>query len=99
MIAKAALEPLTVSENTPYICLRLMEGADITTRSLKTAASSVEEMIEKYYASHIKTNLDAAAINIMQPKAKAKKEEQPSEKPYGNKTEVYVPQPSDKSYT
>jgi hypothetical protein len=29
-------------------------------------------MIEKYYASHIKTNLDAAAINIMRPKPKTK---------------------------
>jgi hypothetical protein len=26
------------------------------------------EMIEKYYAAHIKTNLDAASINIMRPK-------------------------------
>jgi hypothetical protein len=28
------------------------------------------EMIEKYYAAHFKTNLDAAAINIMRPKPK-----------------------------
>ncbi len=27
-------------------------------------------MIEKYYAAHIKTNLDTAAINIMRPKPK-----------------------------
>jgi hypothetical protein len=27
-------------------------------------------MIEKYYAAHIKTNLDAAAINVMRPKPK-----------------------------
>ncbi len=33
-------------------------------------------MIEKYYASQIKTNLDAAAINIMRPKPK-KKEDRP----------------------
>jgi hypothetical protein len=26
------------------------------------------EMIEKYYAAHIKTNLDAVAINVMRPK-------------------------------
>ena len=25
-------------------------------------------MIEKYYAAHIKTSLDAAAINVMRPK-------------------------------
>ncbi len=29
-------------------------------------------MIEKYYASHIKTQLDAAAINIMRPRQEAK---------------------------
>jgi len=27
-------------------------------------------MIEKYYAAHIKTSLDAAAINVMRPKKK-----------------------------
>jgi integrase len=49
-----------------YICLRLMEGADIY-QIAKNCRTSVE-MIEKYYAAHIKTNLDAAAINIMRPK-------------------------------
>ena len=53
-----------------YICLRLMEGADIY-QIAKNCRTSVE-MIEKYYASHIKTQLDAAAINIMRPKAKKK---------------------------
>src|SRR5882724_11436605 len=51
-----------------YICFRLMEGADIY-QIAKNCRTSVE-MIEKYYASHIKTNLDAAAINIMRPKLK-----------------------------
>jgi integrase len=51
-----------------YICFRLMEGADIY-QIAKNCRTSVE-MIEKYYASHIKTNLDAAAINIMKPKPK-----------------------------
>jgi integrase len=55
-----------------YICLRLMEGADIY-QIAKNCRTSVE-MIEKYYAAHIKTNLDAAAINIMRPKPKQKKE-------------------------
>lgn len=32
-------------------------------------------MIEKYYASHIKTSLDAAAINIRKPRPKKQKEE------------------------
>jgi len=49
-----------------YICLRLLEGADIY-QIAKNCRTSVE-MIEKYYAAHIKTNLDAAAINIMRPK-------------------------------
>jgi integrase len=55
-----------------YICLRLMEGADIY-QIAKNCRTSVE-MIEKYYASHIKTQLDAAAINIMRPKHKRKDE-------------------------
>ena len=29
-------------------------------------------MIEKYYAAHLKTQLDAAAINIMRPRPKKK---------------------------
>jgi integrase len=51
-----------------YICFRLMEGADIY-QIAKNCRTSVE-MIEKYYASHIKTNLDAAAINKMRPRLK-----------------------------
>jgi len=45
-----------------YICLRLMEGADIY-QIAKNCRTSVE-MIEKYYAAHIKTSIDAAAINV-----------------------------------
>lgn len=45
-----------------YICMRLMEGADIY-QVAKNCRTSVE-MIEKFYAAHIKTNLDAAAINV-----------------------------------
>jgi hypothetical protein len=29
-------------------------------------------MVEEYYAAHIKTSLDAAAINLMRPKKKKK---------------------------
>ena len=47
-----------------------MEGADIY-QIAKNCRTSVE-MMEKYYAAHIKTNLDAAAINIMRPKPKKK---------------------------
>ena len=43
-----------------------MEGADIY-QIAKNCRTSVE-MIEKYYASHIKTSLDAVAINVMRPK-------------------------------
>jgi hypothetical protein len=39
-----------------------MEGADIC-QAAKNCRTSVE-MIEKFYAAHIKTNLDAAAVNV-----------------------------------
>jgi integrase len=58
-----------------YICLRLMEGADIY-QIAKNCRTSVE-MIEKYYASHLKNSLDASAINIR--RTKAKKNEPPTE--------------------
>ena len=45
-----------------YICFRLMEGADIY-QVAKNCRTSVE-MIEKYYAAHIKNMLDASAINV-----------------------------------
>lgn len=45
-----------------YICMRLMEGADIY-QVAKNCRTSVE-MIEKFYAAHIKNTLDAAAINV-----------------------------------
>lgn len=50
-----------------YICMRLMEGADIY-QVAKNCRTSVE-MIEKYYAAHIKTSLNAAAINVRRPQA------------------------------
>ena len=53
-----------------YICLRLLEGADIY-QIAKNCRTSVE-MIERYYASHLKNTLDAAAINVMKKKAKKK---------------------------
>jgi integrase len=57
-----------------YICLRLMEGADIY-QIAKNCRTSVE-MIETFYASHIKNTLDAAAINVRKPK--------PTKKPTSN---------------
>lgn len=53
-----------------YICLRLMEGADIY-QIAKNCRTSVE-MIENFYASHIKNTLDAAAINVRKPPPKKK---------------------------
>lgn len=49
-----------------YICMRLMEGADIY-QIAKNCRTSVE-MIEKFYAAHIKNRLDASAINVRRPK-------------------------------
>jgi integrase len=60
-----------------YICLRLMEGADIY-QIAKNCRTSVE-MIEKYYASHLKNSLDASAINIRRPKTK--KTNEPTKEP------------------
>lgn len=45
-----------------YISMRLMEGADIY-QVAKNCRTSVE-MIENYYAAHIRTSIDAAAINV-----------------------------------
>jgi integrase len=45
-----------------YICLRLMEGADIYAIA-KNCRTSVE-MIEKYYASHIKNMIDTTKTNV-----------------------------------
>jgi integrase len=50
-----------------YICMRLTEGADIY-QIAKNCRTSVE-MIQKFYAAHIKNTLDASAINVMRPRA------------------------------
>ena len=52
-----------------YICLRLMEGADIY-QIAKNCRTSVE-MIEKFYAAHLKNMIDAAAVNVRRPAANA----------------------------
>jgi integrase len=46
-----------------YISMRLMEGADIY-QIAKNCRTSVE-MIEKYYASHIKDMIDETSVNVM----------------------------------
>lgn len=53
-----------------YICMRLMEGADIY-QIAKNCRTSVE-MIKKHYAIHLKNTLDAAAINVRKAKPKRK---------------------------
>jgi hypothetical protein len=50
-----------------------MEGADIY-QIAKNCRTSVE-MIEKFYAAHIKSTLDATAINVRKGRAKPKKAE------------------------
>ena len=57
------------SQRHTYICLRLCASwrlADIY-QIAKNCRTSVE-MMEKYYAAHIKTALDAVAINLMRRK-------------------------------
>jgi integrase len=71
-----------------YICLRLMEGADIY-QIAKNCRTSVET-IEKYYAAHIKTRLDAAIINVMRHQSEGRRKNQP--KP-SKKTDMYIPLP------
>lgn len=62
-----------------YICFRLMEGADIY-QIAKNCRTSVE-MIEKFYAAHIKTAIDAAAINVRRPKPNRKQQDHAAEPP------------------
>lgn len=49
-----------------YICLRLMDGADIY-QIAKNCRTSVE-MIQKFYAAHLKNTLDASTINKRKPR-------------------------------
>jgi len=60
-----------------YICFRLMEGADIY-QIAKNCRTSVE-MIEKFYAAHLKTTLDASAINVRRSKGASRGESQSME--------------------
>jgi integrase len=65
-----------------YICMRLMEGADIY-QIAKNCRTSVE-MIEKHYAIHLKNTLDDSAINVLKPKPKngtRKKAARPADSP------------------
>jgi len=55
----------TYSLRHTYISMRLLEGADIY-QIAKNCRTSVE-MIEKFYASHIKDMIDAEAVNVRKP--------------------------------
>jgi integrase len=67
-------ERTTYSLRHTYISMRLTEGADIY-QVAKNCRTSVE-MIEKYYASHIKDRLDASAINVRKPRKRSKAKSQ-----------------------
>ncbi|PWR17944.1 site-specific integrase [Zavarzinia aquatilis] len=56
----------TYSLRHTYICVRLMEGADVyaVARNCRTSV----EMIQKYYAAHIKNMISAAAVNVRRAK-------------------------------
>jgi integrase len=66
-----------------YICLRLMEGADVY-QIAKNCRTSVK-MIEDFYASHIKNMVDASVINVRRSKTvtatKRRKAGKPGKKP------------------
>jgi integrase len=54
-----------------YICLRLLEGADIY-QVAKNCRTSVE-MIEKHYARHLTNTIDASAVNVRKARPKSSK--------------------------
>jgi hypothetical protein len=64
-----------------YICMRLMEGADVY-QIAKNCRTSVK-MIEDLYASHIKNMVDASVINVRRPKAPAARTRKPKRRPNG----------------
>jgi integrase len=67
-----------------YICMRLMEGADIY-QIAKNCRTSVE-MIERFYAAHIKSTLDTTAINVLKLKPQPRRRSTPaSERPLDGK--------------
>jgi hypothetical protein len=62
-----------------YICMRLLEGADIY-QVAKNCRTSVE-MIEKFYGRHLKNVIDASAVNVRKAKPqRSAKPKKPAEK-------------------
>jgi hypothetical protein len=72
-----------------------MEGADIY-QIAKNCRTSVE-MIEKHYAAHIKNTLDAAAINVMRPKAAKAAEKMAKSMSSGKGNDAGKPESNSKS--
>ena len=60
-----------------YICLRLMEGADIY-QIAKNCRTSVE-MIEKFYAAHIKDMIDTASVNVRKDRPDGRRGKRPAD--------------------
>jgi len=73
--------------------MRLMEGADIY-QIAKNCRASVE-MIEKFYAAHIKGRLDASQINVVRPRAARKPAKEP-ETSVSDKNAKSAPGPAQK---
>jgi len=64
-----------------YICMRLMEGADVY-QIAKNCRTSVK-MIEEFYASHIKNMVDASVINVRRPKTPKARTRKTNRRPNG----------------
>ncbi len=75
-----------------YICLRLMEGADIY-QVAKNCRTSVE-IIETHYAAHIKNMIDASAINVRRSKSVAQPEPTKKVTPAKKVTPFRKPRPA-----
>lgn len=73
---REGLQRTAYSLRHTYICFRLMEGADIY-QIAKNCRTSVE-MIEKFYAAHIKNTIDAAAVNVRRAAIPAGPKERPN---------------------
>lgn len=74
---RSASGALNYSLRHRYICLRLMEGADIY-QIAKSCRTRVK-MIEDFYAAHIKDLFDTASINVRRPRTYRKRDTQTTE--------------------
>jgi integrase len=64
-----------------YICMRLTEGANAWQVAANCRTSV--EMIEKFYARHIKNALDASQINVLRSRRKLEREAAPNRRQSG----------------